>query len=50
MTVEAGLIQFMRDDVFLGNLPKHIMPGMVETEAYTEAGVKRIPLIFKILN
>ncbi len=50
MTIEAGSSQFMRDNLFLGKLPKHIMLGMVETEAYTEAGVKRIPLIFKILN
>jgi hypothetical protein len=34
MTIEAGASQFLRDNVFLGRLPRHIMFSMVETEAF----------------
>jgi hypothetical protein len=33
-TIEQGTSQFMRDDLFLGKLPRRIIIGMVETEAY----------------
>jgi hypothetical protein len=33
-TIEATSSQYMRDDLFMGRTPKHIMIGMVETRAY----------------
>ena len=33
-TIEASSSQFMRDDLFLGKMPKRIILGMVETAAY----------------
>ena len=34
MTIEQGASQFMRDNLFLGKLPRRIIIGMVETAAY----------------
>jgi hypothetical protein len=33
-TIEKDSSQFMRDDLFLGKMPRRIIIGMVETEAY----------------
>lgn len=33
-TIEQGSSQFMRDDVFLGKMPRRIIIGMVETDSY----------------
>jgi hypothetical protein len=33
-TIEQASSQFMRDDLFLGKIPRRIIIGMVETEAY----------------
>jgi hypothetical protein len=34
MTIEAGQMQFMRDNLFLGRMPRKIVLGMVDTNAY----------------
>lgn len=34
MTIEQGSSQFMRDNLFLGKLPRRVILGLVETEAY----------------
>ena len=39
-SLETGSSQFMRDDLFLGKIPKRIIVGMVETAAYHGAGDK----------
>jgi hypothetical protein len=33
-SIELGASQFMRDDLFLGKMPRRIVVGMVETDAY----------------
>ena len=39
-TIESGSSQFMRDDLFLGRMPRKIIIGMVDTEAYHGNGQK----------
>ena len=33
-TIESGSSQFMRDDLFMGRIPKHLVIGLVLTSAY----------------
>jgi hypothetical protein len=45
-TIEASSSQFMRDDLFMGKTPKHVIIGMVETDAYHGNSAKN-PFNFK---
>jgi hypothetical protein len=48
-TIEKDSSQFMRDDLFMGKTPKHIIIGMVETKAY-HGDREKNPFNFKHFN
>jgi hypothetical protein len=48
-TLEANSTQFMRDDLFMGKTPKHIILAMVETKAYQGDPTKN-PFNFRHFN
>lgn len=45
-TIEQSSSQFMRDDVFLGKVPRRVVIGLVETDAY-HGNPKKNPFNFK---
>ena len=48
-TIEASSSQFMRDDLFMGKTPKHVIIGMVETDAY-HGNIAKNPFNFQHFN
>ena len=48
-SLETGSSQFMRDNLFMGKVPKRIIVGMVDTTAYHGAGDKN-PFNFQHFN
>lgn len=48
-TIPVNTSQFVRDDLFLGKMPKHIIIGMVETTAY-HGDSKKNPFNFQHFN